>query len=192
VSDGQGSPDAVPPLRSKPNASSARVTTMPEGPQLRDIERVVVPDLVLEETWQALRSFGKRGREGLVLWAGELAEKRAIVRMAVTPAQNAIESEDGIGYFLTAETLFEVNLGLAKRKLRLLAQVHSHPGEAYHSSTDDRYAIVTTEGGFSLVVPRFAAGPAAVGICAIYRLHGSEWRELNHDQVARTFQPGEE
>lgn len=39
----------------------------------------------------------------------------------------------------------------------IVAQVHSHPEEAFHSSADDDWAVIRHEGALSLVVPYFAA-----------------------------------
>ena len=73
---------------------------------------------------------------------------------------------------------------LHRSGLLLLAQVHSHPGEAYHSEADDRYAIVTAEGGYSLVAPDF--GDAfAIPTCAVYRLDCGEWLSLTDEEVRR-------
>jgi len=68
----------------------------------------------------------------------------------------------------------------------LIAQVHSHPTEAYHSEADDRFAIVTAEGGLSLVVPNFGNAPLDPRLWAIYRLTCGEWRELDAKE-SQTF-----
>lgn len=68
------------------------------------------------------------------------------------------------------DELHRLNVYLHETGLRLIAQVHSHPTVAYHSETDDRYAVATTIGCFSLVVPDFAARPFALADCATYRL----------------------
>jgi hypothetical protein len=65
----------------------------------------------------------------------------------------------------------------------LIAQVHSHPNEAYHSEADDEYAIVTAEGGLSFVVPNFGKAPLDPTIWAIYRLTQGEWRGLNMNEA---------
>ncbi len=126
------------------------------------------------------------GYERLVLWAGSIDEQ-AKVSLVIVPQQESIRSEEGVGYFVTTETLFELNRLLSSTKTRLIAQVHSHPSEAYHSRADDRYAIVTTEGGFSLVAPDFAAAPFHPLGCAVYRLQSGRWCPLNKSQVKTTF-----
>jgi hypothetical protein len=120
----------------------------------------------------------------LVLWAGTIDGSAAAITRVVVPEQNSIRNESGVGYFVEQQALFQLSQFLRNEKLRLIAQVHSHPTEAYHSDTDDRYAIVTEEGGFSLVVPDFARHPMALDICAIYRLMRGSWIELE-DAIVR-------
>ena len=69
---------------------------------------------------------------------------------------------------------------------RLFAQVHTHPGRAYHSEMDDRYAVVIAPGGLSLVVPNFAVKDFDVSDCAVYRLSSAgRWEKVEKgDAVA--------
>jgi len=150
--------------------------------RLRDIEQFVVGSDLVEATVESLRKFGSHHLECLVLWLGKIEGTRAFVVQALTPVQESISSENGVGYFVTGETLFLLNRCLSETGLRLLAQVHSHPTDAYHSDTDDQYAIVTAEGGLSLVVPNFGNGPTDPMCWAVYRLSGGEWIELSSEQ----------
>ena len=77
-----------------------------------------------------------------------------------------------------------MNVWLFENDLRLIAQVHTHPTEAYHSETDDAFPIVTTEGALSLVIPNFANGPANLTQYACYRLRRGHWVELTPAVVA--------
>src|SRR5580658_9594761 len=151
------------------------------GGQLSAIRQVGVPRKVVDDTLQTMREFGARGWEVLVLWLGEFGQRTgtADVRMAFVPNQKPITSEDGVGYFVASDTLFQLNKALSETGLRLIAQVHSHPSEAYHSEADDRYAIVTADGGFSLVVPDFGHAPPSPSAWAVYRLRGNRWLELD-------------
>ena len=144
---------------------------------------------VLGETIEALRVYGSQGCEGLVLWLGRTnSDETCLVETAFLPPQNSIKSEDGVGYFVTSETLLALNRLLAETGLRLLAQVHSHPGRAYHSAADDQYCIVTVEGGLSLVVPDFGFGPADLSEWSIYRLKKSRWVRLSGGEVKSMFE----
>jgi len=78
--------------------------------------------------------------------------------------------------------LHRINVWLYEHEMTLIAQIHSHPTDAYHSETDDAIPIITTPGGLSLVVPDFARGPADLTTYAIFRLSESgDWKELASD-----------
>ena len=154
---------------------------------MAEVDRLELPRRVLEGTQEDLREFGIGGNEGLILWVGDIEPGLARVRGALVPPQRSIQNETGVGYFVGTETLFALNKFLSEKRLRLIAQVHSHPAEAYHSKTDDDYAIVTAEGGFSLVVPDFARGKAALPNYAIYRLVRAVWTAVPLSEVERLF-----
>ena len=167
-----------------------------DGPVLRlslmtrpiPISQITVERSLLAEMLRGMQHVGKHGCELLVLWLGDIDSKGcATVRSAFVPKQNLIAGEDGVGYFVTGETLFHLNRGLSETGLRLIAQVHSHPTVAYHSDADDRYAIITSDGGLSLVVPNFGHVAADPAEWAIYRLCDNEWRELSERDVHQLF-----
>jgi hypothetical protein len=142
---------------------------------------------VLNLTHQVLRAYGEKYSEGFVLWLGRWEGNRAQVCEHYVPKQTTLRSDDGVGYFVDSAALFNLNRYLSSTGLRLLAQVHSHPGRAYHSGTDDRYAVVTTEGGLSVVVPDFARWPLVLARCAVYRLIDRQWCELSGSEVTGLF-----
>jgi hypothetical protein len=151
---------------------------------LHDIATLRVPTAAIDETWRVLRWYGRSGNEGFVLWLGRIDGGVGSVCEALVPPQESVQGKDGVGYFVTSETLFEVNRALHRSGLRLLAQVHSHQTHAYHSSTDDAYAVVTTEGDFSLVVPDFARAAPHPQACAVCRLLQGRWIRLSGAHVA--------
>ncbi len=152
------------------------------------VQRVTVKRSTIEAMLKVMQEFGSHGWEVLVLWLGQVEQGKAHVVRAFTPYQKAISSEDGVGYFVDGDTLFQLNRDLSENGLRLIAQVHSHPREAYHSEADDRYAIVTAEGGLSLVVPDFGRAPADPTSWAAYRLNGRNWDELSEKEAQVLFE----
>jgi hypothetical protein len=155
---------------------------------LAHLRTVRVPTNTIEYTLEVLRAFGRYEVEGLVLWLADVLGDEAEVRDVFVPEQHALESEDGLGYFVDGDVLFRLNQDLAATGLRLIAQVHSHPTRAYHSAADDRYAIVTADGGFSLVVPNFGVAPPTLTEWAVYRLDKTSWRELSPVEVTGIFE----
>jgi hypothetical protein len=147
--------------------------------RLADVQHVTIKSDVVLATLDTLQAYGDHGFEGLVLWLGEIKGSTAVIYQALVPDQEPVSSESGVGYFVDGETLFRLNRALANSGMRLIAQVHSHPTNAYHSETDDKYAIVTAEGGLSFVVPNFGKASLDPRVWAIYRLTRGEWRVLN-------------
>lgn len=144
--------------------------------------RLIVLRHLVDRTQELLRGPGAQGFEALVLWAGRRSDGDPgimEVELALMPRQRAVRGEDGVSVMVDGDALFEMNVMLNERGLRLVAQVHSHPGEPYHSETDDRYSIVTARGGVSIVVPDFARGRFSLDACAVYQLAaGGEWVEV--------------
>lgn len=141
--------------------------------------RLSCPAPLIEETLEALRDAGRGGKERVVLW---LAPRRLIdeptIAAVYVPRQYTAED-----YFrIPPEGMTALMAHLRSRRLALLAQVHSHPGRAFHSRADDLWAVVRHEGGLSIVVPRFAAGITAVNFmakAAVFRLSREDhWREV--------------
>lgn len=149
-----------------------------------NIRKIVVPAIATTETQRFLRAMGLRGSEGLVLWCGKSSGDRFEVTNILIPRQHAIRTPDGVCATVDGEELHRINMELYESGLRLIAQVHSHPSEAFHSDTDDEYSIVNTVGCVSLVVPDFAVRDFALGDCAIYRLAPSgEWKEISRREA---------
>ncbi|KUR78070.1 Mov34/MPN/PAD-1 family protein [Novosphingobium sp. FSW06-99] len=144
-------------------------------PSLTQVSSVGVPKPVADATHAALFAAGRRGLEGMALWAGTQDGTAFHVREAIVPQQKGIRSDHGLAVMVDAPELQRINLHLYQAELRLLAQIHSHPTHAFHSEMDDEYAITTALGSFSIVVPDFAVDPFSIARCATYRLSPRPW-----------------
>ena len=120
-----------------------------------------------------------------MLWAGEQAGTSFRVTEVLVPDQVGHRTDEGVYVSVAGEALHEVNVYLYEHGLKLCAQVHSHPGPAYHSTTDDTFPIATAIGSLSIVVPDFAAEPFAVERSAVYRLLASGWARVNPSEARR-------
>lgn len=153
---------------------------------LKDVVTIALPQDCVSKVQAHLRYVGRQGHEGMGLWVGVQQGEHFQVTEAVIPAQRHIRTSDGVCVIVPAEELHRLNVWLYKRGLKLLAQLHSHPGRAYHSATDDAYAVATTVGCLSLVVPNFAREPFDLGEVAAYRLDGkANWIEVPPAALAR-------
>jgi hypothetical protein len=142
---------------------------------LTEVTSVELPGSIAKATHAHLVAAGARGLEGMALWAGVESDGRFQIREVIVPQQQGIRSEHGLMVMVEGEELRRINLHLYRSELRLLAQIHSHPTDAYHSDMDNDYAIATALGSLSIVVPDFAVRPFAIIDCAVYRLTARPW-----------------
>jgi len=137
------------------------------------------PDTLIDETLEALREGGRAGAERVVFWLGRRQAPGAVISEIYIPQQEAEED-----YFrIPSGSMVDFMNHLRRRRLILLAQVHSHPGEAFHSKADDRWAVVRHEGALSIVVPEFAAKTTVSNFeidSAVFRLTVDDrWLRVN-------------
>lgn len=156
---------------------------------LSEVKALVVSQQIIEQTYNHFRAYGERGLEGFVLWNGTIgADELASVKEAYIPLQHSINTAYGLSVTIPGEALHKLNVHLHSSSLKLLAQVHSHPSEAYHSTVDDFYPVTTQVGSFSIVVPHFGRVPFSSENCAIYRLTATnQWVQLTKDQIAASI-----
>lgn len=116
------------------------------------MKRLACSRTAAAQTLELLRAGGEAGHEHVVLWLAA-ASRPGIVAEVYDPEQ------------VTARDRFRIQpsgmLALSDRlragRLRVAAQVHTHPGRAFHSKADEEWAIVRHVGALSLVLPHFAA-----------------------------------
>ena len=123
--------------------------------------RIVVPKELLAESFATMRRCGNGRRECQVLWIGPWTTPDVVTRV-VHPRHRSFSG----GYQVDDGWLNEFWVELARGKLGIRAQVHTHPHDAFHSSSDDTYPIIRTSGFLSLVIPDFAQG--RIGLDAAY------------------------
>jgi proteasome lid subunit RPN8/RPN11 len=119
---------------------------------------IVLPPALLRETIDILRRGGLRQEERVALWLSTAAQRSpAPIVEVYEPAQIA-----AIDYFrLPPDSMRALMYHLRSTRRRIVAQIHTHPGRAFHSEVDAEWAIVRHVGALSLVLPRFAATTTA-------------------------------
>jgi hypothetical protein len=110
---------------------------------------------LIEATLAKLQAGGLRNEERAVLWLG---------RNVTGDVLEVYEPEQitAIDYFrLPPSSMRALHGYLRGRRLCIAAQIHTHPGRAYHSQVDNEWAFIRHEGALSLVLPRFGLTTAA-------------------------------
>lgn len=156
-----------------------------------EIKKVILPSTCVEQAYDHIRNAGSQRLEGVVLFSGRYQEeqKHFQVLETIVPHQLSVNIDRGLLYAVSGDELHRINVYLHSTKQILLAQLHSHPTEAYHSSTDDAFPIVTKVGGFSIVVPNFGMNEFQIEDWAVYRLSQKlTWDEVDTPLVKSIIQ----
>jgi len=84
-------------------------------------------------------------------------------------------------------TQYWFRLGREQRAIR--AQMHTHPGTAFHSATDDHWPVVAQPGFVSIVIPNFARGRVSLEDAWVGRLAtDGRWQAVPPDKAIEIIQ----
>lgn len=112
-----------------------------------------LPRRMIDETFSILRSCGAGERECKLYWLSPWTKPDEL-------AEVAHPQHDSGRYGLAIHDAWITRFWneLMERGFGVRVQVHTHPGAAFHSPTDDAYPLIHEVGFLSLVVPNFALG----------------------------------
>lgn len=122
---------------------------------------------IIQTSIEILREAGREGCEGVVLWLGCRNHDHIEVKDAFQPHYTSKADM----FHITPEGMNALHDELRRRRCMVAAQVHTHPGRAFHSKADDRWAIVRHVGALSLVLPNFAFDTTADNFLAKARVY---------------------
>jgi hypothetical protein len=128
---------------------------------------------ILPATFRTLRECGRGQCECAVYWTGPCSDQ------SVDGLEHPVHERSAFGYRVDDAWLTEFWKRLATSKRGVKAQVHTHPGEAFHSASDDRWPIVSQAGFVSIVIPDFAESEPTLDGAWIGHLQvDGSWRRL--------------
>ena len=145
--------------------------------------KLFCPVSAVEETLAHLRAGGLKNCETMVLWLGNARSGIAEIREVYRPTQTV-----AVDFFrITPESMRAIMGRIKETRFQILAQVHSHPREAFHSTADDTWAVVRHVGAVSIVIPYFAKDTIAANFgkqSATFQLNASNrWAEVEFTDV---------
>jgi hypothetical protein len=128
---------------------------------------------IVRTTFRMLRKCGRAECECVVYWIGPAGEDVA------DGLEHPIHKRSPFGYEVDDTWLTELWKRLAVSQRSIKVQIHTHPGQAFHSPTDDKWPIVAQAGFLSMVIPDFATGEPCLDRAWIGILQGDgTWRRL--------------
>ena len=147
--------------------------------------QLIIPELVVLETFQFFQKLSDRHVEATVVWFGQFYGLKMHIIEAYMPLQYNTE----LSFYIPADEVHRMNLHAYNSGLMLMAQLHTHPGEAFHSSHDDSGSILVFDGQFSIVIPDYGnIDPLRLPLWAVYRKENDMWVYVPTKEVETIFQ----
>jgi len=146
---------------------------------------IKLPYSIIGETLEFFKDNGKDDLEACAIWVGKEHHDIFEIKEVWFPKQE----NTMISYYIPDIDVHNINVKLNKNKYSAIAQLHTHPGEAFHSSIDDEYTILCLPGSFSIVIPDYGNIPiCAIDNWVVYRLLNGEWTLQTKNKVRSLFQ----
>jgi len=130
---------------------------------------IEVPAAIVESTFEALIQCGRGWSECVVFWTGPTGSA------SVDQVVHARHERSPTHYTVDDKWLNQFWFGLGTERRSIKAQIHTHPGIAFHSATDDVGAVAVHDGFLSIVIPYCAVRRSLAGARA-YVIMRSGWQ----------------
>ncbi len=122
-----------------------------------------------------LRPYIDRRHEGIAYLLGRTD---GVVTLATTVFVPAARTTQG-SFFVESKSMAACMQAAAAHELQVVAQVHTHPGQAYHSEGDVDGAKIRYAGYASVVLPNYGIQlPRFDGAAAYIWTSFGQWKEL--------------
>jgi hypothetical protein len=142
---------------------------------------IVLPHAILDETFRIFRQCGQGTNECQVLWLSSWQAPSLI-----TAAIHSGHSAHAGGFAVDDHWLTRFWQMLADADMGIRVQVHTHPGEAFHSPTDDAFPIIHQPDFLSLVIPSFGLGPVGFENAYLTQINAvGKWVQVPIDKHLR-------
>jgi hypothetical protein len=136
---------------------------------------------MIRSTFGVFRRCGQARAECVVYWTAP-AELSDLVDGIDHPAHR----QSAGGYEIESSWLTEYWFRLAHERRAIRAQIHTHPGPAFHSSTDDHWPVISQPGFISIVIPDFAMGSVSLDEAWIGHVAADgRWRQIPVQRVVK-------
>jgi proteasome lid subunit RPN8/RPN11 len=130
----------------------------------------------------ALAPATARGHEGIVYLLGQTDGFTSIALSVFRPVAHTTRGS----FHVDTAAMRQVVEAANAHGLQVVGQLHTHPGEAFHSDGDVAGALIRFGGFISIVLPEYGKHLPDFRDAAIYMFSGSErrWVDLTADDVS--------
>lgn len=154
--------------------------------RLELIRRVNVPQQIWQETEFCMRKCGAKHNECIVFWLSQQTDEPEISVAAVWHPKHLATA---IGYDVPEDEIHRLHEYLYRERKAVIAQLHTHPGSAFHSPTDDHWPMIHSRGFLSIVVPFLCSNgfDRLAGFFVCRYLGDAQWEDISISNVRELF-----
>lgn len=151
---------------------------------LSNITKVILPTDILDKTFSFLQKYGHQRLESHALWVGK-EEKDTF---QITDVWYPDQESTSINYEVSEDEEFKINVRLYNENMTIIAQIHTHPGDAFHSSLDDEGSALSLPGSLSVVIPDFGFIESTnIDYWEVFQYINEKWKHISKKEVKKTF-----
>ena len=149
------------------------------------LKRIKLPNEILMESFEIFRYYGDLNHEVSIIWVGKRENNNFIIEDVWLPDQECTM----ISFYIPSHETHNISKELYNKNLELIAQLHTHPTNAFHSPIDDRGSMLLFNGQLSIVIPNFGdIEMINTDNWRVYRQFESDWGLLQSKEVKKLFQ----
>jgi proteasome lid subunit RPN8/RPN11 len=120
-----------------------------------------------------------RGHEGIAYLFGQTNGATTVVVGAIRPESRTTSGSFNVSSIAMARVVRQAT----DAGLQVIGQIHTHPGQAYHSDGDEDGARIAYDGYVSIVVPNYGRQLPSLAGAAIYFYRNEAFSELQGKAV---------
>lgn len=140
-----------------------------------EVPKIIVTESCIAAIASAIAPEVAKGHEGIAYLAGRTNGTTTLVVAVVRP--NAYTTPGS--FHVDAPSMAKVIRAIVATGLHVVGQVHTHPGQAYHSNGDDEGARIRYTGFASIVLPDYGRRlPSLAGAAAYMFIAGRGFVEI--------------
>lgn len=126
--------------------------------------RLIITESSLASMQHSVAAETAKRHEGIAYLLGQTNGSTTIVLGAVRPESHTTRGSFNVSSLAMAKVVRTAN----DAGLQVVGQIHTHPGEAYHSDGDVEGARIAYDGFVSIVAPDYGRLLPSLTRCAVY------------------------
>lgn len=142
--------------------------------------RVAISSDCVKSLRSAIHDDITNGHEGVAYLLGAVGDGYTLIAAVYSPKSTTTYGSFNVDKLAMAKVM----RAAAKNNLQVVGQIHTHPGEAYHSDGDDEGAPIAYDGYVSIVIPDHGMHlPSLEGMAAFVFESGKGFSEIPNTHI---------